>query len=262
MPFQAANDIPQRLASEVGLQVSGLQFSGPPGERVVFGASKALKHDVAGDYSAITFAAKNELLDHWIAAIILDLDRDWTWDSLQDPSFIVFRDGNPNPDGYLNVRQTVGASAVTQPVQRGFTRLVFFDAVDPNPPASPPGQFPVAPTVKWTIVANLVTGLTTPDPPKSLSITLPKAVRPTQTPAIAAAGIALSPYQPSADYSSTAPRQRSLWLEFEQPLADPPDPHFASVLAHGPDPLLAFGPPPSPDAPAAALAEAPSSPAP
>src|SRR5260370_41686234 len=141
MPFQAANDIPLRLASELGLQVNSLQFSGPPGERVVFGASKALKHDLAGDYSAITFAAQNELLDHWIAAIILDLDRDWTWDGLQDPSFTVFRDDNPNPAGYLNVRQTVGTSAVIQPVERGLTRLGFFDAVDPNPPASHAGQF-------------------------------------------------------------------------------------------------------------------------
>ena len=245
--FQPANDIPQRLAAELGLQVNGLQFSGPPGQRAVFGASKALKHDLAGDYSAITFAAQNELLDHWIATIILDLDRDRTWDGLQDPSFTVFRDGNPNPVGYLNVRQTAGSSARTQPVERGFTRLVFFDAVDPNPPASPPGQFPVAPTVNWSIVPNLVTGLTIPDPPKSLSITLPKAVRPTQTPGIASAGIALSPYQPSADYSSTSPRQRSLWLEFEEPLADPADAYFARVLAYGPDPLLAFGPNTFPD---------------
>jgi hypothetical protein len=248
MLFQPAADIPQRLALELGLQVNGLQFSAPPGQRVAFGASKALKHDLAGDYSSITFAAQNELLDHWIAAITLDLDRDWTWDGLQDPSFTVLRDGNPNPVGYLNVRQTVSASAATEPVQRDFTRLVFFDAVDPNPPASPPGQFPEAPTVSWSIVPNLVTGLTTPDLPKSLSITLPKAARPTQTPTIVSAGIALSPYQPSAEYSSTAPRQRALWIEFEQPLADPADAYFARVLAYGPDPLLAFGPTTAPDA--------------
>jgi hypothetical protein len=257
MLFQPANDIPQRLALELGLEVNGLQFSGPPGMRVVFGASKALKHDLSGDYSAITFAAQNELLDHWITTIILDMDRDWTWDGLQDPSFTVLRDGNPNPVGYLNVRQTAGVSAVTQPVQRNFTRLIFFDAVDPNPPASPPGQFPVAPTVNWSIVPNLVAGLTTPDPPKSLSITLPKAVRPTQTPAIASAGIALSPYRPSADYSSTAPRQRSLWLEFEEPVADPADAFFARVLAYGADPLLAFGPAISPDAIAQDVTEPP-----
>jgi hypothetical protein len=257
MLFQPTNDMAQRLAAELGLQVNGLQFSGTPGQRVAFGASKALKHDRAGDYSSITFAAQNELLDHWIAAIILDLDRDWTWDGLLDPSFTVSRDGNPNPVGYLNVRQTVGASAVTAPVDRSFTRLVFFDAVDPNPPASPPGQFPVAPTVTWSVVPSLVTGLTTPDPPKNLSITLPKAVRPTQTPTIASAGFALSPYQPSPDYSSTAPRQRSLWIEFEEPPNDPADTYFARVLAYGPDPLLAFGPATSPDALAQDIGEPP-----
>jgi hypothetical protein len=185
------------------------------------------------------------------------MDRDWTWDGLQDPSFTVVRDGNPNPVGYLNVRQTVSLSAAAQPVQRNFTRLIFFDAVDPNPPASPPGQFPVAPAVNWSIAPNLVTGLTTPDPLKSLSITLPKAVRPTQTPAIASAGIALSSYQPSADYSSTAPRQRSLWIEFEEPPADPADGYFARALAYGPDPLLAFGPTTSPDAIAQDVTEPP-----
>jgi hypothetical protein len=85
-------------------------------------------------------------------------------------------------------------------------------------------------------------GLTTPDEPKNLTVDLPKTVRPTQTPEIAAAGIALSPYQPSGDYSSTAPRQRTLWIEFAEPLHDPADAYFARVLGYGPDPLLAFGP--------------------
>jgi hypothetical protein len=240
MLFQPADDIPQRLALQLGLQVNGLQFSGPPGQRIVFGASKALKHDLSGDHSAITFAALNELLDHWIAALIFDLDRDWTWDGLTDPSFTVFRDSDPNPAGYLRVRQTVNAAAVKDPVNRDFTRLVFFDAVDPNPPAGP-GNFPVAPTVKWTVQPTLVPGLSTPDPPKTLSISLPKAARPAQTPVIASAGIALSPYQAAADYSSTGPRTRALWIEFAEPLADPADGYFARVLAYGPDPLLAFG---------------------
>ena len=137
MLLQPADDIPQRLALQLGLQVNGLQFSGPPGQRTVFGASKALKYDLSGDHSAITFAARNELLDNWIAALIFDLDRDWTWDGLADPSFMVLRDGDLNPAAYLRVRQTVNPAAVKDPVNRDFTRLVFFDAVDPNPPAGP-----------------------------------------------------------------------------------------------------------------------------
>jgi hypothetical protein len=84
MFFQPANDVPQRIALELGLQVNGLTFSGLPGMRIVFGASKALKHALSGDHGSITFAAQNEFLDHWIVALILDVNRDWTWDGFQD----------------------------------------------------------------------------------------------------------------------------------------------------------------------------------
>ena len=239
MFFQPGADAAQQIAQELGLQASGLTLSGAPGQRVVFGASKALKYTLSGDYGSITFAAQNEFLDHWIVALVLDVDRDWTWDGFQDPAVTVLRDSGPDPVGYLNVRQTVADSATAQPPLRDIMRLIFFDAVDGNPP---PGQFPVAPTVTWTVIPTFKAGLTMPDQPKNLSVDLPKTVRPTQTPEIAAAGTALSPYQPSGDYSSTAPRQRALWIEFAEPLSDPADAYFARVLGYGPDPLLAFGP--------------------
>jgi hypothetical protein len=182
------------------------------------------------------------------------VNRDWTWDGFQDPALTFLRNVDPNPVGYLNVRQTVAESAVAQPPQRGSMRLIFFDAVDGNPP---PGQFPVAPTVTWTVKPNFQPGLTTTDPPKTLTVDLPKTVRPTQTPVIASAGIALSPYQPSSDYSSTAPRQRALWIEFADPLADSADAYFGRVLGYGPDPLLAFGPFLMPDALTADVTEPP-----
>lgn len=244
MFFQPAGNIPQQIAQQLGLQASGLTLSGAPGKRVVFGASKSLKYTLAGDNSSIAFAAQNEFLDHWIAAITLNLNRDWTWDGLQDPGFSVLRDGNPNPVGYFNVRQTVSAPAIAGSPQRDSTRLVFFDAVDPNPA---PGKFPEALSVEWTVTPNLAAGLTTPDLPKNLVVTLPKAARPAQTPVIASAGIALSPYQPAPDYSSTAPRKRALWLEFDGPAADPADAYFARVLEYGPDPLLAYGPTTTPN---------------
>jgi hypothetical protein len=59
-------------------------------------------------------------------------------------------------------------------------------------------------------------------------------------PKIVAAGYALSPYQSDEDYSETAVRQRYLWLEFEEPIADPNDTYFARVLGYAPDPLLTF----------------------
>ena len=57
-------------------------------------------------------------------------------------------------------------------------------------------------------------------------------------PKIVSAGIALSPYQRSADYASTGARNRALWIELEAPPADPRDRFFARVLCNAPDPLL------------------------
>jgi hypothetical protein len=42
------------------------------------------------------------------------------------------------------------------------------------------------------------------------------------------------------DYSSTQPRQKLLWLEFSEPLADPHDAYFARVLRSVPNPLIAY----------------------
>jgi hypothetical protein len=75
--------------------------------------------------------------------------------------------------------------------------------------------------------------------PLELDLTLPIASAPAQTPALVAAGFALTPYQASSDYSSTQPRSRALWLEFDAPPLDPRDGYFARVLAYGIDPLLA-----------------------
>jgi hypothetical protein len=73
---------------------------------------------------------------------------------------------------------------------------------------------------------------------------LPVTTIPSQVLKVVAAGIALSPYQHDETYAETAVRQRSLWLEFEEPLQDPNDTVFARVLGYAPDPLLSF---PNPD---------------
>lgn len=48
----------------------------------------------------------------------------------------------------------------------------------------------------------------------------------------------MSPYQRSADYSSTQPRQKALCFEFDRAPDDPDDRYFARVLRNAPDPLL------------------------
>jgi hypothetical protein len=48
----------------------------------------------------------------------------------------------------------------------------------------------------------------------------------------------MSPYSYPENYSSTTPRTRSLWLEFDSAPADSRDQYFARVLRNVPDPLL------------------------
>jgi hypothetical protein len=232
--FQPGDNIPQRLASELGLQVDGLTFSGPPGERLAFGCSAALRHTLSGDHSAVTFAALTELLNHWVVALRFTVNRDWTWDGLSTPAFTVSGDFNKQ-NGVVEIRQTVAQKATEGAVHREFTRVIYFDAVDPKPA---PGKFPVAPFVTWTVKPVLDAGLTTAD---SLTIPmhLPKACQPAQVPVIASAGIALSAYEALPGYTDTKPRDRSLWIEFTEPVSDPADTYFARVLAYAPDPLLA-----------------------
>ena len=245
--FQLGDNIPQRLANELDLQVDGLTLSGRAGQRLVFGASPALRHTLSGDHSAITFAALTELLNHWVVALRVSIDRDWTWDGLASESFAISGDFNKQ-NGVVEIRRTVSAAAIQGVVNREATEVIYFDSVSP---AAEPGKFPVAPFVTWTVTPSLQAGLSPTDPPLTIPVHLPKAANPAQVPTIASAGIALTPYQAATDYSSTSPRQKSLWVEFTEPIADPDDTYFARVLAYSPDPILApFTHPPLPVEPA------------
>ena len=74
--FQPGSNIPQLLAQQLGLAQNGLTLTGQPGQRTVFGASGALRHTATADGGSITFANQAELLEHWIVAITLQLERD------------------------------------------------------------------------------------------------------------------------------------------------------------------------------------------
>jgi hypothetical protein len=243
--LQPADDMVQRLADHLDLASSGLKLTARAGERVVFGASNAVRHVLSGDRSAITFATNSELLGHWLAVFQVTLDRDWTWDGLDDVGLIVRRrDAAADPlrvVGQVHVPFVVSATAVAGsgvPGQdrRATTRVIFFDTVDPNPPA---GEFPHKPTPEWTVEPQL-RGLPAAGAAlaRTRGIELPVAVRPRQTPKLVAAGIALSPYVAHDDYSATEPRRRVLWFEMDVPIEDPNDALYARVLAYGPDPLL------------------------
>jgi hypothetical protein len=244
--LQPAPDMLIRLADHLRLAAHGLTLTARPGERVLFGASAALRHSLSGDGSSLTLASESELLGHWLAVIQLVLNRDWTWDGIGDEGFVVSRrDLAADPlreVGGLQMPFAVSGIALAGPDRPGIdrratTRLIFLDAVDPQPKA---GEFPAIKTPEWVVEPRLRDLPETANVAlaRTLSIRLPVAAKPRQTPKLVSAGIALSPYKHDNAYASTEPRQRVLWFEFEEPIADSNDALFARVTAYGPDPLL------------------------
>ena len=132
----------QRLAEQLGADHKGLTLVGKRGERVVFGCSRRIRHTLSPDNSSLTFAAKEDLADHWLVALTLRLDRDWTWDALRHVSFEIFRekrfqsdaeadDDGGRPIGDWEVIPTASLQALTQS-KRNHTTLIFLDAVEPK----------------------------------------------------------------------------------------------------------------------------------
>ncbi len=257
-PGVDAPTIAAQLAQELDVAVDGLTLRARPGARIAFGASKGVRHTLPGDNSSITFASESELLRSWLAVLVVDLERDWTWDGLDNNDTIgVSRDGSVV--GTLQVVRTLGSAATADPVNwdRARTKLIFFDAVDPHETTA--SGFPEETLHTWRLQATrkaetgavvgvagspkLKPGPTPPAAPElngvDQPITLPIAVPPSQMPAVASVGVALSPFAAGPGYASTASRSRSLWFEFEKPVANAAgDALFARVLAHGADPLL------------------------
>jgi hypothetical protein len=233
----ATSDVATRLAQALSLNVSGLTYSGQSGERVVFGCSAALRNSLSPEHGALTLMAKTELYQHWLIAITLDLARDWSWGGLGTTSFEVRNTVN-QVVGSVDLTESVSVAALQNP-DRSTTRLIFFDAVDPKPAA---GSFPAELNLSYQVTPVFNVPASQQDPPLVLPLLLPIAANPLQTPQLASAGYALSPYSPAPDYSATSPRQRALWLEFAAPLADPDDIYFARVLSYAPDQMLTGAP--------------------
>jgi hypothetical protein len=250
----------ERLGVELGLDQSAMTLSGRSRRRTVFGCSAALRHTLSPEAASITFASTSDLLGGWICVTRFVLQRDWTWSGLATSGIQVTRVihsvGQPDvatvvgtidlpralatlsrPDGNPDCRAAVRQS----------TEIVFFDAFDPKPEA---GKFPTELTVDYSFQAAFVKAAL--PAPETRSIELPITTPPTQLPHLVSAGIALSRYDKADDYSSSSPRQRSLWFEFEAPPADPGDEYFVRILGYAPDPLL-LQMDPLPDAPEPSL---------
>jgi hypothetical protein len=222
-----------RLADVLGLMVNDVSLRGKPGRRTVFGCSPTLRHILAPDASSITFASKSDLVQHWIIAIRVTLDRDWTWDGLAPDGIAVIREGTGEV-GRIESRRMVNNDALLNP-QRSQTDLVYFDVVDPKPE---PNHFPAELDLAYRLEPDFIAVPTQADASLKLSIHLPITTRPSQIPRLVSAGIALSPYVRSADYSSTEARHRAFWLEFDRPVDNPDDLYFVRMLRYVPDSLL------------------------
>lgn len=251
---EAPRDLMQRLARAVQVEARDLTLVARPARRIVFACARALRHTLSADHGAITFASRAELTGHWISVLSLVLDRDWTWDGLADSSFQVLRTvrqvqtgvTETSSIGIIDVPRGVPSTARAS-ADSAVTRIVFFDAIDPKPPAS---AKPSELEVTYTVTSFWRADPTHSEQPFTATTQLPMASPPAQTPQLASAGIALSQYKRAADYSSSEPRRRVLWLEFTGPVDNVRDALFARVLAYAPDAMLTGSEPSQPPDPA------------
>ena len=242
----------ERLATELDLNHFDLTLSGPASRRTVIGCSTNLRHTVSPERSAITFSSDADVVQQWIHALCFTIARDWTWRGLAEDGVAVYRTikrGN-QPEGARELVGTIPlpgalASNATTDVgvgvdapERQFTDFVFFDAHDPKPLAgAEPRQFPSEHVVRYELELTVLTSQG-PTAVQSDAIELPATTPPDQVPSLVSAGIALSPFEPADDYSSTTPLRSRLWFEFAEPPTDPGDAYFVRVLAVAPDPTL------------------------
>lgn len=244
----------ERLAQEIDVDRKGMTLVGRKGRRVVFGCSRRIRHSLAPDHSSLTFAAKEDLTNHWIVALTFDLGRDWTWDNLQPVSFEIFRkkryradaeidDNRGKPVGDWELIPTAPMQALENP-QRGHTTLIFLDAVEPKSellqPAAPTTRLPDIVELDYDVQPRFQTAPALEDAAATFQshVDLPVTTPPVQVPRIASAGVALSKYERSDDYSSTEARRKFLWLEMGEAIGDPHDKYFIRFLGYAPDPLL------------------------
>jgi hypothetical protein len=222
------------LATALDLDANGLTLRARPGQRVVFGGSGGFTHTLAPDGSEFTFGSAAEVFRKWTVALNLELSRDWTWDGLQGDLVTVQHSGIPI--GTITVPRIASAQSLAAAPDRTVTRLVFLDGVDPAV-HNPADGFTDRPPYQATAATPQDGGGLITVTSAAVEVRLPVVVPPSGTPQLVSAGYALSLYQAAADYSSTSPRTRNLWLELDSPPA-PGDALFARVLAYAPDPLL------------------------
>ncbi|CAN5732247.1 hypothetical protein BH10BAC3_BH10BAC3_39180 [soil metagenome] len=251
--------IVQRLAKQIRMETKDqTTLTSPNGDRVQFVCSSRIRHTLAPDNSSVTFAGKQELLHHWLVCSTLDINRDWSWDGIEQVSFAVKKlsffeknapaDGDPlDWDKAENLPDIELKRAVSYNnqmpgedglVHREFTRIVYIDAVDTKPAKD---QLPDELRVFYQFrprFRNAAALAAAEGNLETKKLELPTTINPFGIPKLIGAGIALSPYNRNKKYSQTEARRRFLWLEFESAPENPDDALFARVLAYAPDQLI------------------------
>ena len=269
--------IMDRLAAAVGTDSKGMSLTGRPGQRWQFGVSRFIRHTSSPDNTSITFATKNDLLNHWIIPITLLIDRDWSWDGLQPVSFNIYRRkifvrdamkimGVASKEDFLNdndaetvfanasikaaakeelvgdieFKQAINITALTGP-DRSQTYAAFIDAVEPkqNDEKKFPDELMLAYRISANFNLNKDNSLPEKDGDLNLFLHLPITTPPSQMPKIVSAGMAFSKYVRDENYANTENRKKYLWVEFAEPIKNPDDAYYARMLAYAPDVLLA-----------------------
>lgn len=227
------------MATQLELDVDGMTLRARPGERVVFGAT-GFKCTISSDGGAITFASVDEILRHWTVALQSELNRDWTWDAASGtPVGVNILPPSPAPIvsvGQIVMPRIASAQAIEGTPDRTATRLVFLHAIDPTVVNDRDGRKNRDP-YQFTLTMASESGASVMLSSDPIAVRLPLATNPARIPQLKSAGYALSPYLAADDYSSTAPRHRQLWLEFDVP-PDDIDGLFVRLLAYAADPLL------------------------
>jgi hypothetical protein len=228
-------DIATRFAAALGLRNDGLTVRAQPGRRVVFGCSSALQYVLGPDRASISFGAVSDLALKWLTVARLTIDRDWSWAGLEDEGIVVRKDG-VKLESFTPTRD-VNHDALLNP-DRSQTDLVYIDAINPKTAGGIPQQLHPVYSIAYNFRGNAAA-----DAPLQLEIDLPVTTPPSQIPRITSAGIAMTPYKRSGDYSRSEIRAKALWIELSEPVADEHDAYFGRVLWNAPDPLLALSGP-------------------
>ncbi len=249
-------NIMQRLAQQLGVKANGLTLVSEKGERVVFGCNHKIRHHLAPDGSSITFSSKGDLCNHWLGCIVYRINRDWSWDALEDVAFTISRNKKFTKDapaeaenlaniGDIELKHSASFESLQADafgnINRNSTTIIFIDAIEPKSSLLTPGgrlRFPDTIEVQYTITPNFKPGHGQPAGIQPELILLPSTVIPSQVPKIASVGLAFSPYIKAEKYQSTEARQRYLWVELEEPVEDPADTLFCRVLHYAPDQLI------------------------